>query len=119
MPMKSIFLGLYGPIEVAANVHLRHSLLKGLRRWGPMTAVELANFGYWGRKPHDVRLGARWWSNASQQSATRRAIAALIDRGELRIVRKAGAINVYGLAQTAVGTDRQRRPATRANKVLA
>ncbi|WJR74917.1 hypothetical protein [Bradyrhizobium sp. NP1] len=50
-----------------------------------MTSLELANLAYWQRTPRNDRMGARWWANASQRSATRRAIARLKRDGAVKI----------------------------------
>src|ERR1700694_1159374 len=83
MPAKSRFRLRTCVIEVAPRLGLRGEIRRGLRRFGPMTALELANLAYWGRSPNNYRLGARWWANRSQKSATRRAIAELRRRGQV------------------------------------
>jgi hypothetical protein len=103
MPAPSRFRLRRCTIEVAPRLGLRASIKRGLRRYGPMTSIEIANFAYWGRSPFNSRLGIRWWSNSSQRSATRRALAALIARGEVRVCRKRNRFNYYApcLTETA------------------
>ena len=93
----SRFLTPHGVIEVAGNRELRRHIRVGLRMHGAMTAVEIADFGFWGRGPRS-RLPLRWRSSASQQSSARRAIAALRRRGDLIVKGRIGRANLYGLA---------------------
>lgn len=98
MPAVARFQLPNGAIEVAPLLDLRASIKRGLRRYGPMTAVEIANYAYWGRSPNNFRLGMKWWCNRSQRSATRRALAALMACDQVRIYRKRNCFNVYSLA---------------------
>jgi hypothetical protein len=86
-----------GVIVVAGNRDLRRFIRVGLRAHGGMTAVQIANYSYWGRGPRS-RLAVRWWANRSQQSSARRAIAALRRRGDVVVLRKVGRAYLYGLA---------------------
>jgi hypothetical protein len=103
MPANGRFRLPDGVIEVAPRLGLRAAIPRALRRHGPMTAVELANWAYWERTPRNHRLGARWWANASQQSATRRAIARLKRAGECKIVGRRGRRQLYASADQARG----------------
>ncbi|MET4043961.1 hypothetical protein [Bradyrhizobium sp. RT6a] len=60
-----------------------------------MTSIELANWAYWQRTPRNHRMGARWWANASQKSATRRAIARLKRDGAVKIAGRRGRRLLY------------------------
>jgi hypothetical protein len=104
MPANGRFRLPRGAIEVAPRFGLRAAIPRALRRHGAMTAVELANWAYWERTPRNHRLGARWWSNASQQSATRRAIARSKRAGEVRVIGRRGRRLLYA-------ADRQRENA--------
>jgi hypothetical protein len=95
MPANGTFRLPLGAIEVAPRFGLRAAIPRALRRHGPMTAIELANYAYWQRTPRNYRLGARWWANASQQSATRRAIARSKRAGEVKIVGRRGRRLLY------------------------
>jgi hypothetical protein len=101
MPKNARFRLRGGDIEVAVRRGLRSAIPPALRRHGPMTAVEIANYAYWQRTPRNHRLGARWWSNASQQSATRRAIAALKRRGLIVDGGRLGRRKLYHAAARA------------------
>lgn len=98
MPRNGRFHLRGGSIEVATRYGLRLAIRRSLRRHGPMTSIELANACYWGRSPRNVRLGARWWANRSQQSATRRAIGALKRSGEVVDVGRLGRRKLYHAA---------------------
>jgi hypothetical protein len=95
MPANALFRLPSGTIEVAPRFGLRAAIPRALRRYGAMTSVELSNLLYWQRAPRNHRLGAKWWANASQQSATRRAIARLKRAGECKIVGRRGRRNLY------------------------
>ena len=95
MPVNGRFRLPDGEIEVAPRIGLRAAIPRALRRHGAMTAIELANYAYWQRTPQNHRLGARWWSNASQQSATRRAIARSKRAGEVKIIGRRGRRLLY------------------------
>lgn len=90
MPMNGRFRLPTGEIEVAPALGLRAAIPRALRRHRPMTALQLSNYLYWNRTPRNDRLGARWWANASQQSATRRAIARSRCAGEVKIIGRRG-----------------------------
>lgn len=99
MPANGRFHLPNGAIEVAARTGLRRAIPGALRRHGPMTAIELANWAYWRRAPRDQRMGARWWANESQRSATRRAIARLKRDGAVKIAGRRGRRFVYAAAR--------------------
>jgi hypothetical protein len=88
-----------GAIEVAPRFGLRAAVPRALKRYGPMTTLQLANWLYWERSPKNQRLSAKWWANTSQQSATRRAIARLKRDGAVRIAGKRGRRFVYAIAR--------------------
>jgi len=96
MPANARFRLPSGTIEVAPRFGLRAAIPRALRRLGPLTAIELANWLYWQRTPRNHRLGARWWSNSNQQSATRRAIARSKRAGEVKIVGRRRRRFLYG-----------------------
>lgn len=95
MPVNSRFRLPIGTIEVAARIGLRAAIPRALRRLGPMTSTELANWAYWQRTPRNHRMGARWWANASQKSATRRALAQLKHDGAVNIAGRRGRRLLY------------------------
>jgi hypothetical protein len=99
MPGNARFHLPTGVIEVAPRSGLRAAIPGALRRPGPMTALEIANLLYWERTPNNHRLGARWWANASQLSATRRAIARLKRAGECRMVGRRGRRFLYASSE--------------------
>lgn len=99
MPINARFRLPIGTIEVAPRFGLRAAIPRALRRHGPMTSVELANWAYWDRTPRNHRMGARWWANASQRSATRRAIARLKRDGAIKIAVRRGRRFVYAIAR--------------------
>jgi hypothetical protein len=103
MPANGRFRLPCGVIEVAPRFGLRAAIPRALRRHGPMTAIELANYSYWQRTPQNHRLGARWWANASQQSATRRAIARLKRAGKCKIVGRRGRRLLYASSDQTGG----------------
>jgi hypothetical protein len=104
MPANGRFRLPRGAIEVAPRFGLRAAIPRALRRHGPMTALQLSNYLYWNRTPRNHRLGARWWANASQRSATRRAIARSKRAGEVRVIGRRGRRLLYA-------ADRQRENA--------
>jgi hypothetical protein len=100
MPSAARFRLRHATIQVAARFGLRAAIPRALRRHGPMTAVELANYAYWQRTPGNHRLGARWWASASQQSATRRAIARLKRDGAVKIAGRRCRRLLYAVERT-------------------
>jgi hypothetical protein len=99
MPANALFRLPSGVIMVAPRFGLRAAIPRALKRLGPMTALELANWAYWNRTPRNHRLGARWWSNSNQQSATRRAIARSKRAGEIKIVGRRGRRLLYAASR--------------------
>jgi hypothetical protein len=91
------------PRRVAVK-NLSSTLRRGLKRFGPATGSELADFAYWGRSPLS-RLGARWRADQIQRSAIRRAIARLKRAGECKIVGRRGRRVLYATADEWAGGD--------------
>jgi len=96
MPKKSRLLTPSGWIEVAPVRDLRRHIRRGLRRHGMMTSATLADLLYWGRTPRS-RLGQRWRANATQRSATRRALAWARREGDVVIVGRSNRWNLYAI----------------------
>jgi len=101
MPMNARFRLPIGVIEVAPRFGLRAAIPRALRRHGPMTSLEISNLMFWERSPRNVRLSAKWWSNPSQLSSTRRAIARLKQEGAVTIAGRYGHRFVYAIAREA------------------
>ena len=97
MPAKASLWSSNGMIEVAPNVALRRALRTGLRRFGPLTSKELADWAYWERHPFKSRLGERWRANRSAWSAARRAIARMRQDGMISIAGQVGRAKLYAL----------------------
>ncbi len=104
MPIPGRFWLPSGEIEVATRHGLRAAIPRALRRHGPMTAVEIANYAYWGRTPRNCRLGAKWWANRSMRSATRRAIAELKRAGLVTDGGRLGRRKLYHFSEKAALT---------------
>jgi hypothetical protein len=87
-----------GVIEVAPNTALTVLVIDAVKRFGPATSYEIANWSYFRRKPKSSRLGDRWQANAAEWSAARRAIARLRHRGLIRIVGRDGRASLYDIS---------------------
>jgi hypothetical protein len=103
MPANARFRLPSGIIEVAPRFGLRAAIPRALKRHGAMTAIELANLLYWNRTPRNHRLGARWWSNLSQRSATRRALARSKRAGDVTITGRMGRYFLYAASRQREG----------------
>lgn len=109
MPVKGRFRLRRCVVEVAPRLGLRRDIPRALRRHGPMTALEIANWAYWQRTPNNYRLGALWWANASMCSATRRAIASLVRDGVVTVGGRLGRYRLYHLDRAGWARAKQAR----------
>jgi hypothetical protein len=99
MPANARFRLPIGTIEVAPRFGLRAAIPGALRRLGPMTSLELANYLFWHRTPQNDRMAGRWWANHSQQSSTRRAIARSKRAGDVKIIGRRGQRLLYAASR--------------------
>jgi hypothetical protein len=99
MPTNSRFRLPIGEIEVSPRRGLRAAIPGALRRLGPLTSVQAADWLYWARRPRDHRMAARWRANRSQRSATRRALARLKRDGAVVITGRAVRFFLYAARQ--------------------